>query len=241
MTQIVIITTVPDLVQTVITDSILRQGEEREAVSFHLVDLREFGEGNYHQVDDTPFGGGSGMVLMAGPMFKAIEHAFTLVGGKEGTAVVYPNPQGDCWTDDTAGTLSVFERIIFICGHYKGIDQRVIDKYVTHEFSIGDFVVSAGELPSLMMLDSIVRLVPGVLNSRESALTDSFTSGLLDAPWFTKPREIEGLEVPDTLLSGHHEKINSWRQAEREKRTKDRRPDLWKKYQEKKKSMEIER
>jgi len=241
MTQIAIISTVPALVQTAIQDSILRQGEERDAVSFHLVDLREFGEGNYRQVDDTPFGGGSGMVLMAGPMFKAIEHAFTLVGGQDGTAVVYPTPQGDVWSDGAAGTLSECERIIFICGHYKGIDQRVIDKYVTHEYSIGDFIVSAGELPSLMMMDSIVRLIPGVLNSRESALTDSFTSGLLDAPWFTKPREIDGMEVPDTLVSGHHEQIDSWRQAEREKRTKVRRPDLWKKYQDKQKSTEIER
>jgi tRNA (guanine37-N1)-methyltransferase len=116
----------------------------------------------------------------------------------------------------------------------------VIQKYVTHEFSIGDFVVSAGELPALLMMDSIIRLVPGVLNSRESALSDSFTSGLLDTPWFTKPREIDGMEVPDTLLSGHHDHIDSWRQNQREKRTQMRRPDLWEKYKDKMKSMESE-
>lgn len=240
MKQIAIITTVPDLVNLAIQDSILRQGEERDAVKFHVIDLRDFGEGNYRQVDDTPFGGGSGMVLMAGPMLKAIDRAFDLVGGSKDTAVVYPNPQGETWSDGSAAALGEYERIIFICGHYKGIDQRVIDKVVTHEYSIGDFVVSAGELPSLMMMDSVVRLVPGVLNSRESAMTDSFTSGLLDAPWFTKPREIDGMEVPETLLSGHHEHIDSWRRDEREKRTQDRRPDLWKKYQEKMKSMESE-
>jgi tRNA (guanine37-N1)-methyltransferase len=180
------------------------------------------------------------MVLMAGPMFKAIEHAFELVGGQDGTAVVYPNPQGEIWSDGVATTLCDTERIIFICGHYKGIDQRVIQKYVTHEFSIGDFVVSAGELPALLMMDSIIRLVPGVLNSRESALSDSFTSGLLDTPWFTKPREIDGMEVPDTLLSGHHDHIDSWRQNQREKRTQMRRPDLWEKYKDKMKSMESE-
>jgi tRNA (guanine37-N1)-methyltransferase len=153
---------------------------------------------------------------------------------------VYPNPQGEIWSDGVATTLCDTERIIFICGHYKGIDQRVIQKYVTHEFSIGDFVVSAGELPALLMMDSIIRLVPGVLNSRESALSDSFTSGLLDTPWFTKPREIDGMEVPDTLLSGHHDHIDSWRQNQREKRTQMRRPDLWEKYKDKMKSMESE-
>ena len=132
MKQIAIISTVPDLVRTAIQESILRQGEEREAVKFHIVDLREFGEGNYRQVDDTPFGGGSGMVLMAGPMFKAIDRAFELVGGTNNTAVVYPNPQGETWSDESAASLSEYEKIIFICGHYKGIDQRVIDKYVTH-------------------------------------------------------------------------------------------------------------
>lgn len=231
-TQIAIITTVPDLVNTVIRESILRQGEERNAVKFNTVDLRKFGEGNYRQVDDTPYGGGSGMVLMPEPLFKAIEHAYDLLGTRDGTAVVYPTPQGKKWTDESAQKLAGFENIIFICGHYKGIDERVVEKYVTHEFSIGDFVLSAGELPSLLMVDSVVRHIPGVLNSYDSALSDSFTSQLLDAPWFTKPREIEGMKVPDTLLSGHHKHIDAWRQDQRENRTRKRRPDLWEKYQE---------
>lgn len=237
-TQIAIITTVPDLVNTVLQESILRQGEDRDAVKFHTVDLREFGEGNYRQVDDTPYGGGSGMVLMPGPMFRAIDHSFELLGSKDDTAVVYPTPQGTQWNDAHAQKLCGFKSIIFICGHYKGIDERVVEKYVTHEYSIGDFVVSAGEIPGLLMIDSMVRLIPGVLNSYDSALSDSFTSPLLDAPWFTKPREIEGMEVPETLLSGHHEKIDAWRKVQRESRTQERRPDLWEQYQEKNKTLE---
>ncbi len=209
----------------------LRQAVERKIVEFNILNLRDFAKGNYRQVDDEPFGGGDGMVMMAEPFFKAIEHSIELIGST-GTRIVYPSPQGVKWTHELALENSSVEKLIFICGHYKGIDERVIEKYVTHEYSIGDFVVTAGELPAMLLIDSIVRLIPGVLNKYESAMTDTFSADLLDAPYYTRPREIEGMKVPDVLLEGHHKKIEEWRKTERIKRTKKKRPDIWKKYKE---------
>ena len=140
------------------------------------------------------------------------------------------------WNQDLAKKISQTDKMIFICGHYKGIDQRVIDKYVTNQFSVGDYVLTNGELPSMMMLDSALRLVPGVLNNIESALSDTFSLGLLDYPHYTQPRIIDDKEVPEVLVSGHHEKIASWRQNHRESRTRDKRPDLWEKYKKIRKS-----
>ena len=236
MTKIAVITPVPDVIDTLIENSILRKAVERGAVEFHLVNLRDFGKGNYRQIDDTPFGGGDGMVLMAEPLFDAMDHAMNLVGGSEDVTVMYPSPQGNIWDQRTAEKMSRREKLIVICGHYKGIDERVIEKYVTHEYSLGDFVMTNGEIPAAVMLDSMVRLIPGALNNLDSALTDSFSQALLDHPHYTQPREIEGLGVPPVLLSGHHEKIDSWKQDKREKRTRDRRPDLWEKYQKLKKN-----
>lgn len=210
----------------------LRQAVEREIVKFTVINLRDFGKGNYRQVDDEPFGGGDGMIMMAEPLFKAIDYSIDIVGS-DNTRVVYPSPQGINWTHELAVENSQIEKLIFICGHYKGIDERVVEKYVTHEYSIGDFVVTAGELPAMMIIDSIVRLIPGVLNKYESAMTDTFAAELLDAPHYTRPREIKDMKVPDVLLEGHHKKIDEWRETERIKRTKDKRPDIWKKYLEK--------
>jgi len=232
LTQIVVITPVPELIESLIANSMLRQAIDRGIASFTIVNLRDFAKGNYRQVDDEPFGGGDGMVMMAEPFFKAIDHSIELIGST-GTRIVYPSPQGSIWSHDKALENSKIEKLIFICGHYKGIDERIIEKYVTHEYSIGDFVVTAGELPAMVMIDSIVRLIPGVLNKYESAMTDTFAADLLDAPYYTRPREIDGMKVPDVLLEGHHKKINEWRNAERIKRTKKNRPDIWKKYLEK--------
>lgn len=220
------------MVETVVQNSMLRQAVERQVVDFHLINLREFGEGHYRQIDDKPFGGGSGMVLMAGPLFKALETALDRLG-RDGVRVIYPSPQGVPWTHDAAMENSRVEKLIVICGHYKGVDERVIEKYVTHEYSIGDFVLTSGELPTLVLLDSIVRLIPGVLNDYQSAMTDSFVNDLLDGPYYTQPRELEGRRVPEVLLSGHHKKIEAWRLKQQLKRTKARRPDLWEKYLEK--------
>lgn len=237
MKQIVIITPVPDTIDSLIANSMLRQAVERNVVEFKVVNLRDFTKGNYRQVDNEPFGGGDGMVMMAEPLFKAIDYSLEQWDSDD-VRVVYPSPQGVQWTHELAMENSQIDKLIFICGHYKGIDERVIEKYVTHEYSIGNFVVTAGELPAMMMIDSIVRLIPGVLNKYDSAMSDTFASDLLDAPYYTRPREIEGMKVPDVLIEGHHKKIDEWRNAQREKRTKAKRPDIWKKYLEKSDLME---
>ena len=208
----------------------LRKAVERQKVDLHIIDLRDHGEGNYRQIDDTPFGGGAGMVMMAGPLFKAIDHTIKTVGGPVDLQIIYPSPQGHPWDHGSALENSTVKKLIVICGHYKGVDERVLKKYVTHEYSLGDFVVTSGEIPGLIMIDSIVRLIPGVLNKLDSALTDSFASDLLDAPHYTQPRDIEGMDVPDVLLSGHHQKIEDWRQKRREETTEKKRPDIWKNY-----------
>ena len=238
MNQIAVITPVPDVIDTLITNSILRKAVDRHAVKFHIVNLRQFGRGNYRQIDDTPFGGGSGMVMMAEPLIKAMEYTMDLIGGSEEVQVIYPSPQGETWSQKAANQTSKVKKLIVICGHYKGVDERVIDRYGIREYSLGDFVITSGEIPAMVMVDSAVRLIPGALNTLDSALTDTFTHDLLDHPHYTQPREIEGLRVPDVLLSGHHKEIETWKQGQREKRTKERRPDLWKTYKEKLKESE---
>ena len=230
MKKVAVIAPVPDVINILIENSMLRKSIDNQVAQIHVVNLREFGVGNYRQIDDTPFGGGSGMVMMAEPLINAIENAMDLVGRSEEVKVLYPSPQGDLWNQSSAEGLSKWEKIIIICGHYKGIDERVIEKYVTDEYSIGDFIMTSGEIPAMIMLDSALRLVPGTLNNIDSALSDTFTLGLLDHPHYTQPRIVDGKPVPDVLISGHHEKISSWRQDQREKRTKEKRFDLWKKY-----------
>ncbi|MEE8335946.1 MAG: tRNA (guanosine(37)-N1)-methyltransferase TrmD [Candidatus Neomarinimicrobiota bacterium] len=228
--KIAMVTPVPELVEAVVQNSMLRQAIERGVLDFQLINLRDFGKGSHRQIDDSPFGGGKGMIMMAGPLFKALDTAIEKVGGHEDLRIIYPSPQGRPWKHDFAMENSAVKKLIFLCGHYKGIDERVIEKYVTHEYSIGDFVLSGGEIPGLILLDSIVRLIPGVLNSYESAMTDSFAVELLDGPHYTQPREIENRPVPDILLTGHHKKIEEWRNKKRRERTENRRPDLWKNY-----------
>ena len=237
MKKIAIITPVPEMVHAIIEQSMLRKAASEKVAEYNVFDLREFGKGNYRQIDDTPFGGGSGMVMMAEPLMAAIEFAMEWMGDND-VRIVCPSPQGKTWNHKSAETFSDHEKTIFICGHYKGIDQRVIEKYVTDEFSIGDFVVTSGEIPAMIMIDSMVRLIPGVLNSRESAETDTFYGDLLDNPYFTKPRKVNGMPVPEVLLNGHHKEIEDWRQSQREFITKEKRPDLWRRYLEKSKISE---
>ena len=237
MKKIAIITPVPEMVHAIIEQSMLRKAAAEKVVEYNVFDLREFGKGNYRQIDDTPFGGGSGMVMMAEPLMAAVEFAMEWMGDND-VRIVCPSPQGKTWNHKSAETFSDHEKTIFICGHYKGIDQRVIEKYVTDEFSIGDFVVTSGEIPAMIMIDSTVRLIPGVLNSRESAETDTFYGDLLDNPYFTKPRKVDGMPVPEVLLNGHHKEIEDWRQSQREFITQEKRPDLWRKYLEKSKISE---
>ena len=234
--QVAIITPVPGMVESVVQHSMLRQAVNRRKVAFHLINLREFGEGSYRQIDDKPFGGGVGMVMMAGPLFKAIKNAIGKVGGTDGLRIIYPSPQGKTWSHELAVDNSTVQKLIVICGHYKGIDERVIEKHVTHKYSIGDFVVTSGEIPGLILVDSIVRLIPGVLNKIDSAMSDTFAADLLDAPHYTQPREIDGMAVPEVLFSGHHKKIKEWRKVRQEERTKENRTDIWKNYLELKES-----
>ena len=227
MKKVAIITPIPDMVNTIIQQSMLRKAKTEGVIDFDVVDLRDFGQGNYRQIDDTPYGGGGGIVLMAEPLFAALDHAIANIGESTNLRIIYPSPQGLQWSQDAAQENSSLEKLIFICGHYKDIDHRVIDKYVTHEYSIGDYVVTSGEIPTMIMIDSIVRLLPGVLNNFDSAKTDSFFSeSLLDAPYYTKPKKIDGLSVPEVLMSGNHKKIAAWRQDERIRRTEVKRPDL---------------
>jgi len=224
------------MVNSVVQHSMLRRAVEQEKVDLHCINLRDYGKSNYRQIDDKPYGGGAGMIMMAEPLFRAIDFAINLVGGLDDLRIIFPSPQGELWNHDHAVENSKIEKLIVICGHYKGIDERVIKKYVTHEYSIGDYVVTSGEIPALIVIDSIVRLIPGVLNKLESALSDTFSADLLDSPYYTQPRVLEGMKVPDVLLSGHHKKIESWRQSQKEKVTIKKRPDIWNNYLELKES-----
>lgn len=238
MKQIAVITPVPDVINILVEQSMLRRSIEKKVVEFHVINLRDFGIGSYRQIDDAPFGGGSGMVMMAEPLYKAIDAAMEWMDFSDDIRIIYPSAQGKRWDQKSAEDLSEKDKMIIICGHYKGIDERVIEKYVTDEFSIGDFVMTSGEIPAMVMLDSTVRLIPGTLNNIDSALTDTFTFGLLDYPHYTQPRMIDGMEVPNILLSGHHKKIEEWRQEKRETRTKNKRSDLWENYN---KDIELEK
>lgn len=232
MMQIFVITPFPAIPEAVIGESILRRAGEKEIVDYHMIDLREFTEGKHRQIDDYPFGGGTGMVMLAEPILKAMDRVRELYNGDKGLRVVFPSPQAKILSQETSLDLSEADGIAFICGHYKGIDERVRETVVTDEISIGDYVVTGGELPAMVILDSVVRLIPGVLGDEESANTDSFTHDLLDHPHYTRPEEVKGLKVPEVLMSGHHANVDAWRQEQRELRTKNNRPDLWEHYQE---------
>ena len=230
MTEVFILTPFPQMVQAIIDESIMRRAGEKGLVTYHIIDLREFGIGKHHQLDDYPFGGGTGMVMMAEPIFEAVDRANTLFSGTGELSVIFPTPQGEGLTQEKSWQLSKAPGLIFICGHYKGIDERVRESVVTDEISIGDYVVTGGELPAMIILDSVIRLIPGVLGDRESATTDSFSDPLLDHPHYTRPEKLRGMNVPKVLLSGHHAEIEAWRRKQREKRTREQRPDLWEHY-----------
>lgn len=222
--RISFITPFPEILEGALSASILGRAETNNIVKYNIINLRDFGEGPHKKVDDYPFSGGPGMVLTPGPIFNAFEDSF----GKnpEGLRVILPSPSGKQFTQNTANELSEEKEIVFICGHYKGVDERVVDSLVTDEISIGDYVLSGGEIPSLAICDSIVRLLEGAINDPESAATDSFTHPLLDEPHYTRPSNFRGMEVPEILLSGDHEKIRSWKAEQRLKRTQERRSDL---------------
>ena len=222
--EVYIITPFPDSIKTLIDNNIAKQGLKKGHLSIEIVNLRDFTTDNYKKIDDEPYGGGSGMVMMCEPLFGAIEYCISKSEKKP--KIIFPSPKGKVLNHSLSSNLSTESSLIFICGHYKGVDERVIEKYVDFEISIGDFIISNGELSTMIIFDSIVRLVPGVLNDINSALTDSFVDDLLDAPYFTRPSEIDGLKVPDVLLSGNHKAIEKWRNDKKLELTKERRPDL---------------
>ncbi|MEJ2536143.1 MAG: tRNA (guanosine(37)-N1)-methyltransferase TrmD [Calditrichia bacterium] len=228
--RIDVITVFPKILEDPLNESILKQAQKRIELDIRIIDLRDFATDKHQSVDDTPYGGGPGMILKPEPLFRAFEKIVGKDKKNKATRIVFPTPQGRLFTQEVAEELSEAERLVMLCGHYKAVDQRVIDTWVSDEISIGDYVLSGGEIPALLMIDAVVRLIPGVLGDIESARTDSFQNNLLDCPYYTKPETFEGLSVPEVLLSGHHEKIEAWRQDQKIERTRERRPDLYKKY-----------
>jgi tRNA (guanine37-N1)-methyltransferase len=222
--RIDIVTALPKLVEAPLRHSILKRAQEREVVTLEVHDLRTFAPDKHRQIDDRPYGGGAGMVLKPEPLFRAVEAIEEAEG--EADEVIYLTPDGERFDQSMANRLSMRTHLILIAGHYKGIDQRVRDALVTRELSIGDVVLSGGELPALVLVDAVVRLLPGALGDSSSALTDSFQDGLLDAPVYTRPAEFRGREVPDVLRSGDHNRIARWRDEKRIEKTRERRPDL---------------
>jgi len=222
--KIFIITPFPKVINILIENNIANKGIKKNLFEVEIINLRDFAKDNYKKIDDEPYGGGSGMVMMCQPLFDAIDHCIDL--SVEKPLIIFPSPRGKKLNHDISSKLSNEKSLIFICGHYKGIDERVIEKYVDLEISIGDFIISNGELSTMIIFDSIARLVPGVLNDLNSAMTDSFVDDLLDAPYFTRPNEIDGLKVPKVLLSGDHKAIEKWRNDKKLEITRDKRPDL---------------
>lgn len=222
--RIDLVTVHPELVRSPLEHALLRRARRKGLVDLRVHDLRAYGEGPHRKVDDYPFGGQGGMVLTPGPLFACIE-AIQADWGAPGE-VIYLTPDGERLDQRLANALSLLPRMCLVAGHYKGIDQRVRDALVTREVSIGDYVLSGGELPALVLIDAVVRLLPGVLGDAQSALSDSFQDGLLDAPVYTRPAVFRGMAVPEALRSGDHARIRDWREAERLRRTRERRPDL---------------
>ena len=223
--RIDIITCQPELLESPFQHSIVKRSQQKGLVEIHLHQLRDYAINEYGQIDDYAFGGGAGMVMRIEPIAACIEK---LKAERDYQAVLYMTPDGKRFDQKTANRLSLFENIIILCGHYKGIDERARKLFVTHEISIGDYVLSGGELAAAVVADALIRLIPGVLNDETSALTDSFQDNLLAPPVYTRPEEYRGLKVPDVLLSGNHSKIDQWRQDQAIERTKTRRPDLLK-------------
>lgn len=221
--QIDIITVVPDLLQGPFSHSILKRAEDKGLAKVRIHNLRDYSSGKQKQVDDYAFGGGAGMVMMIEPIAKCID---ALKSERDYDEVIYMTPDGETFNQQMANELSLKGNIIILCGHYKGVDERVRQRWITKEISIGDFVLSGGELAAAVVADAIIRLLPGVLNDETSALTDSFQDGLLAPPVYTRPAVFEGMEVPEILLSGHQSKIDNWRFEASVRRTKERRPDL---------------
>ena len=221
--RIDIITAVPELLKSPFEASILKRAIEKKLVSIYFHNIRDYSTNSYNQIDDYQFGGGAGMVMMIEPIDKCISK---LKSQRDYDEIIYMTPDGTTFNQGIANKISLMKNIIILCGHYKGVDQRVRDQFITLEISIGDYVLSGGELASAIICDSVIRLIPGVLGNETSALTDSHQDGLLAPSVYTRPSEYKGWKVPEVLLSGHSKKIEEWREEDALKRTELRRPDL---------------
>ncbi len=215
-----IITLFPEVFEPIINSSILKRAQKKGLVEFELVNLRDFGEGRHQVVDGRPYGGGAGMVLKADILAKALGSV------KKYDRVILTSASGKPYKQEMAQKLSKIKHIVIVCGHYEGIDQRFIDKYADGEISIGDYVLTGGEIPAMAIIDSVTRLIPKVLEKPEAVINESFTGNLLEGPQYTRPEEIDGKKVPKVLLSGNHGEVDKWRTDESLKKTKKVRPDL---------------
>ncbi|MFC5471988.1 tRNA (guanosine(37)-N1)-methyltransferase TrmD [Cohnella suwonensis] len=233
--RIDVLTLFPEMFDGVFGSSILGKARDKGIVSLNTVNFRDFSNNKHNTVDDMPYGGGGGMVLKAEPIFGAVEHVVKIGsdatdteegGTKRKPRVILMCPQGRKFSQEIARELSAEEHLIFVCGHYEGYDERIREFLVTDELSVGDYVLTGGELPAMVVVDAVVRLLPGTLGNEQSAATDSFSDGLLEYPHYTRPAEFRGWKVPDALLSGHHAEIGKWRRQQSLERTLERRPEL---------------
>lgn len=225
-----ILTLFPEMVMQGLNTSIIGRAMKKGILSIEATNIRDYTKEKHGQVDDYPYGGGAGMVMQAQPVYEAYQHVLNQLnipeGGKK-PRVIYMTPQGKVFNQKIAQELAQEENLIFLCGHYEGIDERVLNKIVTDQLSIGDYVLTGGELPAMVMIDTISRLVPGVLNNNASAEFETFHDNLLEYPQYTRPEEFMGEKVPEVLLSGHHKNIEKWRFEQSVERTKKNRPDLY--------------
>jgi len=225
--RIDIITIFPKMFEPVLNESIMRRAQAKGKVKFHIHDLRDYSRDKHRKVDDRPFGGGSGMLMQPEPIFNAVEEIISKTR-KNKPKVILLCPQGKKLTQKIAKDISKYKQVILLCGHYEGVDERVREKLVDEEISIGDYVLTGGELAAMVLVDSVVRLIPGVLGDKNSLNFESFEGNLLEHPHYTRPANFRRMKVPEILLSGDHKKIENWREKEALKRTKQRRPDLLK-------------
>lgn len=221
--RIDILTVVPELLESPLNHSIIKRAKEKGLVEIHIHNIRDYGKGNYHQVDDYAFGGDAGMVMMIEPVYNLISK---LCAERNYDEIIYTSPDGEILNQNIANEISLLENIIILCGHYKGIDHRIREHLITREISIGDYVLSGGEIPAAAICDAVIRLIPGAISDETSALSDSFQDGLLAPPTYTRPQEFNGWKVPDILLSGNLAAIKKWQDEQALERTKALRPHL---------------
>ena len=231
--KVSIITLFPEVFEPILNSSILKRAQKKGLVKFELINLRNFGEGRHQVVDDRPYGGGAGMVLKADVLSKAVSHLLLAVSQKlkaksQKLKIILTSASGTPYKQKKAMELSKLDHVVIVCGHYEGVDQRFIEKYVDEEISIGDYVLTGGEIPAMAIVDSITRLIPGVLEKPEATIDESFSENLLEYPHYTRPEEFEGEKVPKVLLSGNHAEIKKWRTQKSIEKTKKIRPDLLK-------------